>query len=167
MSTPRILQHLYSLDTSSPDFLRHLFCLIQYDEKEQYLISLQGSGLARLVNFLDGVRTILSAFHRFTERITQVIGAIPTTDDVRRQCLQKLQAICGHHTAIPSSCIVFGQIARVGDGPITLGGVADVWEGTHHDKKVFIKHLRVSMKNYQTLKKVRARYRIARLHRFA
>jgi hypothetical protein len=165
MSTSRILQRLYSLDTSSPDFLRHLFCLIQHDEKEQYLTSLQGSGLARLVNFLDGVRTILQTFHRFTERIPQVLSAIPTTDDVRRQCLQKLQTICGHHTAIPSSCVVSGQIARVGDGPITLGGIADVWEGTHHGKKVCIKYLRVSMKNYQTVKKVRARYSITCLHR--
>ena len=167
MSTSRILQRLYSLDSSSPDFLRHLFCLIQYDEKEHYLTSLQGSGLARLVNFLDGVRTILSAFHRFTERIPQVLSAIPTTDDVQRQCLQKLQTICGHHTAIPSSCVVSDQIARVGDGPITLGGIADVWEGTCHGKKVFIKHLRVSVKNYQTIKKVRARYCIMRLHRSA
>ena len=160
MSTSRILQRLYSLDTSSPDFLRHLFCLIQHDEKEHYLTSLQGSSLAQLVNFLDGVRTILSASPQLTERISQVLSVIPTTDDVQRQCLQKLQTICGHHTAIPSSCIVSGQIARVGDGPITLGGIADIWEGTCSGKRVFIKYLRVSVKNYQTIKRVRARYRI-------
>jgi len=67
MSTSRILQRLYSLDTSSPDFLRHLYCLIQYDEKEQYLINLLGSELARLVDFLDKVHAISPAFHQFTK----------------------------------------------------------------------------------------------------
>ena len=52
MSTSRILKHLYSLDISSPDILHHLYCLIQYDEKDQYLTNLQGSDLARLVDFL-------------------------------------------------------------------------------------------------------------------
>ena len=67
MSTSRILQRLYSLDTSSPDFLRNLYCLIQYDENEQYLTSLQGSELARLVDFLDKVHIISPAFHQFTK----------------------------------------------------------------------------------------------------
>lgn len=55
MSTSRVLQCLYSLDTSSPDFLRYLYCLIQNDE-EQHLVSLQGPDLAQLVDFLDQVR---------------------------------------------------------------------------------------------------------------
>ena len=58
MATSRVLQRLYSLDTASPDFLRNLYCLTQHDEKDQYLISLRGSELARLVNFLDEVRTL-------------------------------------------------------------------------------------------------------------
>ena len=55
MSTSQVLQHLYSLDTSSPDFPRYLYCLIQHDEEEQYLSSLEGLELIRLVNFLDDV----------------------------------------------------------------------------------------------------------------
>jgi hypothetical protein len=55
MSTSQVLQRLYSLDASSPDFLRYLYCLIQTDEEEQYLSSLQGLELVRLVDFLDGV----------------------------------------------------------------------------------------------------------------
>jgi serine/threonine protein kinase len=68
MSTPWTLQYLYSLDTSSPDFLRHLRSLIDHDEKEQYLTSLQGSELARLVDFLDKVYAVPSAFYRFTKQ---------------------------------------------------------------------------------------------------
>ena len=67
MSTPWILDRLYSLDTSSPEFLRHLFSLIHSDKEEQYLISLKGYRLARLVYFLDKVHATPSAFHRFTK----------------------------------------------------------------------------------------------------
>ena len=158
MSTSRILQRLYSLDTSSPDFLRHLYCLIQYDEKEQYLTSLQGSELARLVNFLDKVCAVPSAFYQFTKQTPQALGAIPRTDDVAQECQNKLQAICSHHAILPSSYIASDEIARVGDGPIALGAIADVWEGTYHGKKVSIKSLRIRTKNYQTIKQVRSWY---------
>ena len=66
MSAPWNLHSLYSLDPSSLDFLRRLHSLIRYDEEEQYLSSLQGSQLARLVDFLDGVRAVPSAFHQLT-----------------------------------------------------------------------------------------------------
>ena len=58
MSTPWILYRLYTLDPSSLDFLRHLYCLIQHDEEDQYLSSLQGPELTRLVDFLDEVRAL-------------------------------------------------------------------------------------------------------------
>ena len=71
MSTPWILHRLYALDPSSLDFSSHLYCLIRHDELEQYLTSLQGLELARLVDFLDGVRALLSAFYpaAMTKRI--------------------------------------------------------------------------------------------------
>ena len=64
MSTPSILRRLYSLDTSSPDFLHHLYPLFRHDEDERYLQNLQGSELARLVDFLDQVRALPSAFRQ-------------------------------------------------------------------------------------------------------
>ena len=45
----------------------------------------------------------------------------------------------------------------MGDGPISLGTVVDVWEGTYRDKQVSIKSLRGQVKNSRALKKVRAR----------
>ena len=159
VSTSRILQRIYSFDTSPPDFLHHVYYLIQYDEEEQYLTSLQGPELARLVDFLDKVHPVPSAYHQFTKQTLQALGAIPTTDDLARECINKLQAICGHHAILPSSYIASGQIARVGDGPVALGVIADVWEGTCRSKKVSIKCLRVPTENYQTIKKVRIRYR--------
>ena len=62
MSTSKVLQYLYSLDASSPDFSRHLYRMIRYDEEEQYLSSLEGPELARLVDFLDQVRALLRFF---------------------------------------------------------------------------------------------------------
>ena len=59
MSTSRVLEQLYLLDASSPDLLRYLYYLVQSDDKEQYLSSLQGPELTRLVEFLDRVRPLL------------------------------------------------------------------------------------------------------------
>ena len=58
MSTSDILQHLYSLDVSSPGVSRLIYRLIRRDKEEQYLSSLQESESARLVDFLDQVRTL-------------------------------------------------------------------------------------------------------------
>lgn len=67
MSTSQVLRHLYTLDTSSPDFLRYLYRLIQVDKEEQYLINVRGVELSLLVDFLDGVRTLPSAFFQPTK----------------------------------------------------------------------------------------------------
>jgi len=155
MSTSRILQHLYSLDISSPNFPRYLYCLIQRDEEDKYLSSLQGSELARLVDFLDEVRTLPSVFPPVTKQTIQALDTIPTADDVYRQCLHKLQAICDDHMTLPSSHKVSGDLARVGDYPISVdGGTADVWEGTCGSRKVCIKCPRVSEKDLQTVTRV-------------
>ena len=155
MSVRWVLQQLYSLNPSSLNFLRRLHSLMWRDEREKYLTSLQGSELARLVDFLDKVHPIHSAFRQFTKQTPQALGAIPTTDDVARECLDKLQAICAHHTTLPSSHIVSSGITRMGDHPIALGGIADAWEGTYRGEKVSIKSLRVSTGNFQAIKKVR------------
>ena len=52
------LHCLYSLDPSSPGFVRRLFSLFRYDEEERYLSRLQGSELTRLLDFLDRVCTL-------------------------------------------------------------------------------------------------------------
>jgi len=159
MSTSRVLQRLYSLDTSSPDFSRYLYFLIRYDEEEQYLASLKGSELDRLVDFLDEVRTPPSAFRSVTEQILQALDAMPTTDDIFRQCLHKLQAICVRHTTLPSSYNVSGDLTRVGSHPVSVdGGTSDVWGGTYHGRKVCIKCPRVSEEDFQAVRQVRIRY---------
>jgi len=56
MSASDALQRLYSLDASSPDFLRVLHGLIRHDEEERYSSSVEGEELVRLVDFLDDVR---------------------------------------------------------------------------------------------------------------
>ena len=61
------LHCLYSLDTSSPGFVRRLYSLFRYDEEERYLSHLQGSELTRLLDFLDRVCTLLSTFRPATK----------------------------------------------------------------------------------------------------
>ena len=157
MSTSQVLQHLYSLEISSQDLSRYLYCLIQRDEEEQYLISLQGSELVRLVEFLDEVRVLPLHSVRLWRRL-QALCAIPATDDVFRQCLHKLQAICGHRMIIPSSHNISGDLARVGDYPISVdGGTSDVWKGVHDGKNVCIKCPRVSEEDLQAITQVRVR----------
>ena len=160
MTTSQVLQYLYSLDTSSPNLSRSLYCLIQRDEQDQYLSSLRGSELDRLVDFLDEVRAFCSIFRPVTERILQALNAVPAADDVFRQCLHKLHTICGHHMTLPSSHNVSGDLARVGDYPISVdGGTADVWEGTYDGRKVCIKCPRVSEEDLRAVTQVRVRYR--------
>jgi len=158
MSTSQVLQHLYSLDTSSPDLLNRLHCLIQHDQEDQYLSSLQGSELDRLVDFLDEVRVLPSASRSLTKRTLQALGFVPSTNDVSRQCLHRLQVLCGHHMTLPSSYTIPGDLIRVGHYPIASGGFADVWEGIHGDKKVCIKSLRVCMDDLETVTQVRIQH---------
>ena len=155
MSASRILQHLYSLDTSSTDISRLTHDLIRHDEEEKYLSSLQGSELAQLIDFLDEVRTPLSAPHIVTKRILQALSTICTTGDVSRRCLRKLQSICSGSMTLPSSYTVSGDLTKIGDEPAAYGGFADVWEGTHCDTKVCIKALRVTLNDDPALAKVR------------
>jgi len=89
------------------------------------------------------------------ETTLQALGAIVTTDEVSRQCLRKLQALCGDNTTLPSSYTVSGDLARVGDEPVAFGGFADVWEGAHRGTKVCIKVLRVTLNDDPALTKVR------------
>ena len=154
MAASQILQHLYTLDTSSPGISRLIYGLIRHDEEEQYLSSLRGSELARLINFIDEVRILLSAFHLVTKQVLQALGSIITADDVSRQCLRKLQIICGDNMTLPSSYTASGDLTRVGDEPVAFGGFADVWEGTHGGKKVCIKALRVTLNDDPALAKV-------------
>ena len=67
-NTSRTLQRLYSLSTSSPNFLCYLRGLIQYDKEEQYLTNLKKPELTRLLDFLDKVRAVPSTFRRFRYR---------------------------------------------------------------------------------------------------
>ena len=155
MSSIWNLHCLYSLGPSSPDFLRRLHSLFRYDEEEQCLSALQGSELTRLLDFLDRVRTLLSAFRPATKRAPQTLDAIPSNDDIYIRCLRKLQGICAHHDALPPSYSASGEIARVGYKPVVIGGISDVWEGTCRKKRVSIEHLKVSLNDDRARKKVR------------
>ena len=159
MSASQLLKHLYSIDTSSPDFSRLLYGLIRQDKGEKYLSSLNGLELARLVDFLDNVCATPLAFRSVTKHALQALSVTPTTDEVSLQCLHKLQAICGYHMVLPSSYTVSGEITRIGDRPVALGGFADVWKGTHGGKQVCVKLLRVSLNNDEIHNKVRIRHR--------
>ena len=149
------LHCLYSLGPSSPDFLRRLHALIHYDEEERYLSRLQGPELTRLLDFLDRVSALLPSFLLATKQHTQTLDAIPSNDDVSVRCLHKLQAICDHHATLPSSSSASGEIVRVGDNPIVLSGISDVWEGTYRNKRVSIEHLKIPLNDDQVCKKVR------------
>ena len=154
MATANILQRLYSLNTSSPHLCRNLHDLIQSDGEDRYLSGLQGSDLVRLVDFLEKVRVSPSAPLQLTELAPQALAIIPTTDDVSRLCLHKLQAICSHHGILPSSHIIAGGLTKVGDYPVASGGFADVWEGVHDKTKVCIKCPKTTRTDYQEKDKV-------------
>jgi len=71
MSTSEVLQHLYSLDTASANLPPYFHRLIQCDEEDEYLSSLQGQELTRLVDLLDEVRT--RSLPRFIQSDEQIL----------------------------------------------------------------------------------------------
>ena len=110
----RTLQRLYSLETSSSDFIRYLRHLIQVDQEEEYLTKLEDPELTRLVDFLDKVRTAPSTFRQLQDRLLQALDVIPANDDLARECLKKLHAICPDREASPSSHILSGELDNLG-----------------------------------------------------
>lgn len=154
MPVPQILERLYSLDTSSPDFSYYLYCLVKTNEEEQDLSSLQGPPLTKLVDFLDSVRSLpLASFHP-TKQSPQVLDVPQITGDIRRLCLHQLQAICSLHMTLPSVHIIVDGLAEAEDEPLASGGFSDIWEGTYNDTKVCIKRPRVTKQNRSTVQKV-------------
>jgi len=83
MSVPWNLHCLYSLDPSSLDFPRRLHSLIRHDEEEQHLSNLQGSQLARLVDFLDEVRAVPSGFYPLYETLHRPLVPSPQLTQLR------------------------------------------------------------------------------------
>ena len=157
-NTSRILQHLYSLDASSLDFLRYLHCLLRYDEEERYLITLKEPELTRLLDFLDKVRVVPSPFCQFRDRPLQTLDTIPTNDVVVPECLEKLQAICAYRETLPSSHILSGGLARVGNRPIAANTEVDLWEGTYRGKKVYIYSSEIPAGGRRNIMKARIRF---------
>ena len=159
MPTSEVLQHLYSFNTFSPEFSRCLDSLIQSDEEDHYLSSLQGPELTRLVDFLDRVRVLPSAsFLPAYEKTLQALGIVPVTEDVSRRCLNKLQALCSHHGVLPSSHIISGGLVKAGDCAIAATNLSDVWEGTFNGAKVCIKSPRITLRDRQEIEKVSNRH---------
>lgn len=66
-NTSWILYRLYSLDTSSRDFLDNLHALILDDDEERHLTDPQEPVLTWSLNSLDKARTIPSTFRRFQD----------------------------------------------------------------------------------------------------
>ena len=89
-----------------------------------------------------------------SDLIPQALDAIPTTDDVSRLRLHKLQALCSYHVILPSSYFIPGGLIRVGNYAITSGGFADVWEGKHESIKVCIKCPKITVQNRGEIEKV-------------
>ena len=95
------------------------------------------------------------SFRLATKQPLQTLDAIPSNDEISIQCLHKLKAICGHHEALPSSYFPSGEIVRIGDNPIVLGDISDVWEGIYRNKRVSIERLKVPLNDNRARKKVR------------
>ena len=143
MPASQVLQQLYSLKPSSPNFLRVLYALIQSDDDEQYSSGLKGEELTRLVDFLDDVRLLSLPPCPIINETSKALCFIPTSDDVFQRCLRKLRGICGCHRTLPSSCIISGNLSRTNESPAARGRFADVWEGDQDGTRVCIKVPRI------------------------
>ena len=70
MSASQALQRLYSLDTSSSEFLRALYKFTRLDENGECSFNLRQAESGRLVDFLDGVGITKSLCNLFRLRLT-------------------------------------------------------------------------------------------------
>ena len=155
MLTSTALDKLYSLDITSPKFLRGLYAFIRSDEGGKHSAGLNGVELTRLVDFLDKVRPSFSDSYPNVNKTSKALSSIPPSDDIFRQCLRKLRALCSSHATLPTSHIIGGDLVRLGDSAIAWGGFADVWQGEHNGKKVCIKAPRVPLNDTAGRRQVR------------
>ena len=104
MTTPKILQLLYSFNTFSPEFSLCLDRLIQSDEEDHYLSNLQGLELTRLVDFLDKVRVFPSASSssrgRFFRPSESSLSPKTFPDDVCTSCKSSVATAWSYHLRI-------------------------------------------------------------------
>ena len=78
---------------------------------------------------------------------------LPINNDVTRECLKKLHAICADHGALPSSYIIPIELIKLApDGQRCID--YSCFEGTYRDEKVCV----VSTNEHRRNKKVRINY---------
>jgi len=109
MSAAQTLQDLYSLGASSSGISRLIYGLIRHDEEEQYLSGLRGSELARLVDFLDEVRTLPPPFRLLRNKLCRPLAPLspPTIfpDNVYANCKPSAVITQPSHPHIPYPAI--------------------------------------------------------------
>ena len=69
-----------------------------------------------------------------------------------------ISKLCKTHIILPSSCVILGEIARVGDDPLFMGGFADVYRGQLGVQKVAMKVLRMYGGTYGSEEVMKASY---------
>jgi len=143
------LKQLLHLDRSSTDFHDQVSNILQGEEYNQWVPSIQGDDLVGIVNYLDKVRRHVSPSHS-PLKLPQTLDDLDPSDSAFRRCLRELRHICGTRTVLPASYTFSSRNLNIGPRPVASGGSGDVYEGSLSGLKVCAKRVRVYSKDGPT-----------------
>lgn len=125
--TDPVLQQIFRLDRSSPDFGEELDSILHGEKYEDCRRDLGKGDLKWFIDYLDKALDSLDPFC-----------------SASRKCLRELRNICGTHVILPASYCISSDLLKIEPMPFANGGFGDVFDGTLGGSPVCIKRLRVS-----------------------
>ena len=109
------------------------------------------------MELLDKVRKVGYPYPTALTSPDQALNHFPSTDDLFRKTLRRLQSTCSNREVLPSSYLIPNELLSKKERAAAAGGFADVYEGEFNGQKVCIKTLRLySLDTGDVTKKVRS-----------
>ena len=152
-----VQQRLGGLSPSDSEYQGHLREFLSHRDLKPHIHALQGNDLKEFVELLDKVRKVGYPYPTALTSPDQALNHFPSTDDLFRKTLRRLQSTCSNREVLPSSYLIPNELLSKKERAAAAGGFADVYEGEFNGQKVCIKTLRLySLDTGDVTKKVRS-----------
>ena len=152
-----VQRRLGGLSPSDNEYQGHLREFLSHRDLKPHIYALQGNDLKEFVELLDKVRKVGYPYPTALTSPDQALNHFPSTDDLFRKTLRRLQSTCSNREVLPSSYLIPNELLSKNEKATAAGGFADVYEGKFNGQKVCIKTLRLhSLDNGDVTEKVRS-----------